>query len=125
MKKFLKILGYIFLCLILIVVSIYFYVFRNQEIDVSFIPNEFNYCGRQIYGKDTDYQEIVAWLRQNKDDWVLSYVSYVPTQVYRHPAFVVNVLKGGVVVSYKTDWGYPQYAKTVEHGLKLVCASNS
>ena len=125
MKKALKVLSYIFLCLALVIVGIYFYVFREQEIKVNFIPSYFNYCGKQIDSKDSEYKEVVSWLNQNKGGWVLSFVSYIPTQVYRHPAFSVNVLKGGVVVSYKTDYGYPQYEKTINHGLKLVCASNS
>ena len=121
MKKTLKVLGYILLALVLVVVGIFFYVFREQEIKINFIPNYFNYCGKQIDPKDPEYQEIVSWLNQNKDGWVLSFVSYVPTQVYSHPAFSLNALKGSVVVSYKTDYGYPQYEKTIDHGLQLTC----
>lgn len=90
-----------------------------------FIPEEFTYCGKKIWGSDKEYQEIVSWLKQNKDGWVSSFVTYVPTQVYRHPAFVVNVIEGGVVVSYKTDNGYPQFVKTITHGLNMSCAKNS
>jgi len=125
MKKALKIIGYFVLCIIVLATAAYLYVFRQQEIEIRLIPNEFTYCGEQIWGKDKEYQEIASWLKNNKNGWVLSFVSYVPQQVYRHPAFVVNVLDGGVVVSYKTDYGYPQYVKTIDHGLNMNCGKNS
>jgi len=125
MKKVLKIIGVIVVLLICVLASTYLYVFRSQKIDIGLIPNEFEYCGRTVWGSDKEYQEIVKWLKHNKKDWVTSFVSYVPNQVYRHPAFRVNVFKGGVVVSYKTDYGYPQYTKTIDHGISLECTSNS
>ena len=125
MKKVLHIFGCIILLIIAIGIAVYFYVFRQQEIALRLIPNEFEYCGKQISTRDSEYKEIVSWLKKNKDGWVLSFATYVPQQVYRHPAFVVNVIKGGVVVSYKTDSGYPQYAKTIEHGLEMACAKST
>ena len=125
MKKALKVIGYVVLLLALVGVGTYFYIFRQQEIAVDFIPSEFTYCGKQIWGNNKEYQEIVSWLKQNKDGWVISYVTYVPTQVYHHPAFRVNVTEGGVVVSYKTDHDYPQFVKTINHGLNMACAKNS
>jgi hypothetical protein len=64
-------------------------------------------------GNDSEYKEIKSWLATNQDDWFLSFASYVPRQIYRYPTFVVNVLQGGVAVSYKTDDGYPQYYKSI------------
>ncbi len=125
MKKALKLIGYLAILLLLLGVSAYFYIFRQQEIAVHFIPNEFTYCGKKILGKDKEYQEIVGWLKKNKSGWVASYVTYASKQVYHHPAFVVNVLEGGVVVSYKTDYGYPQLIKTINHGLNMSCKKNS
>jgi hypothetical protein len=125
MKKSLKFFAYIVLALVTIAVGLYLYTFRQQEIEISLIPNEFSYCGKQISGNENEYQEIVSWLRSNKDGWVLSYVSYVPRQVYSHPAFVVNVMDGGVIVSYMTDYGFAQYAKTIEHGFGMSCAKSS
>ena len=124
-KKALKIIGDITTILVLIGAGAYLYLFRQQEIAIRLIPNEFEYCGKKVWGNDKNYQEIVTWLKQNRDGWILSYVTYVPKQVYRHPAFTVNVMEGGVVVSYKTDSGYPQYAKTINHGINLECTSNS
>lgn len=121
----LKILVRVLLLLIVIAISAYFYIFRQQELAVRFIPNEFEYCGKTISVGDKSYEEIVRWLKKNKNGWVLSYVTYVPRMVYRHPAFIVNVLEDGVVVSYKTDYGYPQYARTVAHSLNTQCAPNS
>ena len=120
-----KFVVYFSLALSGIAACLYFYIFREREIDVGLIPKEFSYCGMQIYGNEKEYQEIVSWLKNNKEGWVLTYVSYVPKQVYRNPAFVVNVMSGGVVVSYKTDYGYPQYVKTTEHDLSLSCVTNS
>lgn len=125
MNKVLKIIGVIASILLLVGVGTSLYVFRQQEIAIRFIPSEFEYCGKKVWGNDKHYQEIVTWLKKNKDGWVLSYVTYVPKQVYKHPAFNVNVLEGGVVVSYKTDYGYPQYVKTISHGINLECTSNS
>ena len=125
MKKALKIIGDITTILVLIGAGAYLYLFRQQEIAIRLILNEFEYCGKKVRGNDKNYQEIVTWLKQNRDGWILSYVTYVPKQVYRHPAFTVNVMEGGVVVSYKTDSGYPQYAKTINHSINLECTSNS
>ena len=125
MKKALKIIGDITTILVLIGAGAYLYLFRQQEIAIRLIPNEFEYCGKKVWGNDKNYEERVTWLKQNRDGWILSYVTYVPKQVYRHPAFTVNVMEGGVVVSYKTDSGYPQYAKTINHGINLECTSNS
>lgn len=125
MRKVLKNIGIILLLLAFLAVGILLYVFREQGIDISYIPNEFEYCGKDVFGSDKDYQEIVSWLKQNKEGWVLSYASYVPNYIYHNPAFRVNVQKGMVVVSYKTDYGYPQYVKSIKHGLRLNCENNS
>jgi len=125
MKKALIIFGYTILGLVIVGVGIYLYIFRSQEIDLTYIPKEFTYCGKQIWGKDKEYKEIITWLKQNKVGWKFSYVTYVPRQVYHYPSFVVNVLEGAVVVSYKTDYGYPQYIKTINHDLKLTCVKSS
>ena len=100
-------------------------MFRQQEIEVRYIPNEFSFCGRVISGNDSEYKVIKSWLTTNQNGWILSFASYVPRQIYRHPAFVVNVMQGGVVVSYKTDYGYPQYYKSINHSLELSCESSS
>ena len=121
MKKVLIIGGIVVLSLLIIVAGTYLYIFREQQIDVGLIPNEFSYCGKQIYGNDPNYKEIVAWLNENKDGWVASFVTYAPKQVYRTGAFQVNVLEGAVIVSYKTDYGYPQFIKVVDHKLSKEC----
>ena len=111
------------LCCILIVVSAFLYIFREQSIDIGLIPNEFAYCGEAIWGNDAEYQKIVSWLKDNKEGWVISLVTFVPKQVYSSPAFNVNVMENSVVVSYKTDYGYPQYVKTIQHDLNNKCAN--
>ena len=121
MKRFLKIVGITIIVLVILISTALLYYFRKQEIDIGLIPNEFTYCGKQIHGNDKNYREIVSWLKDNKDGWVPSFASYVPNQVYRGNSFNINVLSDAVVVSYKTDYGFPQYIKGVEHGLKLKC----
>jgi hypothetical protein len=121
MKKILKIvLGGLFLISVIAIITMS-YMLREQSIDVDFIPNEFSYCEHAISANDPKYIEIVNWLHDNKDGWVISPASYLPVRLYGHPAFKVNVMKGAVIVSYKTDDGYPQYAKAVQHGLALEC----
>jgi len=121
MRKFLKIIGYVITPVLLISIVGYLYIFRAQQIDTGLIPNEFNYCGKQIYGNNKNYKEIISWLKNNKSGWVSSFITFVPNHVYHTGAFRVNVLPDVVVVSYKTDYGYPQYVKRGKHSLSIKC----
>jgi len=121
MKKLFKILGYILTTLVIIAIAIYLYFFRAQPIDTGLIPSEFTYCGNQIFGSNEHYQEIVQWLQNNKEDWTLSFVTYAPSHKYYHGAFWVNVHSKAVIVSYKTDYGYPQFVKDGVHDLPTTC----
>ena len=91
-KKIIKAVAYVLLGLVLVVAVIYLYMFREQEIDVRLVPSEFEYCGKKIYRSHEEYKKIVSWLNENKEGWVLSFVSFVPNQVYYHPSFRVNVI---------------------------------
>ncbi|MEM7401221.1 MAG: hypothetical protein AAF304_04645, partial [Pseudomonadota bacterium] len=75
MKKLLKICLYLLIFFLIIASVSYLIIFRNQEIDVGLIPNEFEYCGSQIYGSNPEYREIVAWLKANKYGWHRSYAT--------------------------------------------------
>ena len=125
MKTLIKILSYLFGLVLVISFCGYLYIFRDQAIDTSLIPLEFEYCGNQIYGKDESYLEIVDWLKANKDGWVLSFASYVPNHRYYHGAFNVNIHEEAVIVSYKTDYGYPQYIKQGKHDLAMSCSETA
>jgi hypothetical protein len=125
MNKLIKFFAWFLLCVALTGLAAYLYVFRQQAIEIKFMPSEFSYCGKTISENDSDYKEIEAWLKNNQDDWVLSFVSYVPRQVYKHPAFAINVMDGAVTIYYKTDDGYPQYFKSINHKLELTCAESS
>ena len=116
-----KVIGYLLGVLIVITLGVYLYMFREQSIDIDLVPTEFKYCGKQIYGDDESYENIVKWLKNNSDDWVLSFASYVPIHRYYHGAFNVNVHREAVIVSYKTDYGYPQFIKQGQHDLPLSC----
>ena len=120
-----KAIGYTTLSIAVICTAGYLYIFRQQQIDVGLIPNEFSYCGRQIYGADPDYKEIVSWLKANKDGWVTSYASFAPLHTYQANAFKVYVFPEAVVVSYKNDYGYPQFIKSGKHQLAVQCPASS
>ena len=121
----LKVIGGIIIVVIVSAAAGYLYLLRQQSIDIDLIPNEFTRCGKQIWGNDPEYKEIVQWLKENQDGWVLSFTSYLPRHSYSAPAYKVIFINGGVAVSYKTDYGYPQYAKSVNHGYIKQCATNS
>jgi hypothetical protein len=120
-----KALKILFSIIILVCVILYLYIFRQQAIAVNYIPNEFEHCGNKIGGQNKEYLEIVKWLENNKEGWVASFVTYAPNNLYTHPAFSVNVLKGSVIVSYKTEYGYPQLVKTIKHNINSECAKDS
>ncbi|QYJ95607.1 hypothetical protein [Shewanella spartinae] len=61
-------------------------------------------------------------LTNHKDGWVASFTSFVPTRVYYSPDFQVNIVGKQVVVSYKTDDGYPQFVKLIKYDWSSVCA---
>ena len=92
---------------------------------MRFILNEFTYCGEKIWDKDKEYNEIVSWLHQNRHGWVRTFLSYEPKQVYQNPVFNIALLDDAVLVSYETDYGYPQYIKTIKHGLNMECVTDN
>ena len=121
MKRILKYIGYFIAVVVLTVAAILGYHFREQEIDVGLIPNEFTYCGSKIYGNNPQYQEITGWLKRNKEGWKKSYVTFVPGREYRSPAFNISVHPEFVVAWYKTDEGYPQFVKSIKNELPISC----
>ena len=99
----------------------YFYIFREQEIDLEFVPDYFEYCSRTITKNDHDYQKIIALLRENQDGWTQSSATYAPKQTYKHDDFIITVLQDAIVVSYNTSHGAKQLVKTINHGLANDC----
>ena len=116
-----KILGFITISIVTLIVASYLYVFRDQDIRVDYIPQKFEYCGNVIVKGNSEYDEVVKVLMNNRDGWVTSFVSYVPTRVYSSSAFRVNVLGKMVVVSYKTDEGFPQFTKLIKYDWSSTC----
>lgn len=125
MKIVAKILVALLLIVIVVATSSYLYFIRDQKIEIDFIPGEFKYCSRVITGSDPEYREISSWLRANSSGWVRDWNTQIAGVVYSYPAFWVVVFKGGVSVSYKTDYGFPRFIKSVNHGLSIECANNS
>ena len=125
MRKVLKIVGIIFLAVAFLGTVVLLYIFRSQSIDVDLLPSEFEYCGKQIWGANEKYIEITNWIKNNSEGWSPSYASYAPELWYSYPSYRIGLLKKGVVVSYKTDNGYPQFYKSINHGLSMACANGS
>ena len=116
-----RILKYSAFSLLVVVISGYLYIFRDQEIELTYFPSYFEHCDTKISGKDHAYLLIREWLTENNDEWVHSFVSFAHGNRYFHPAFKVNILENVVIVSYKTDYGYPQFIKQGKHNLALSC----
>ncbi|MGX5200357.1 hypothetical protein [Aliikangiella sp. IMCC44632] len=121
LKIFLSIVG-VFILLAVVGLA---YLFRPQSIDTAMIPNEFNYCGKVIWGKDKEYLNIVKWIEDNRDGWTQNWHTHYAGQGYHYPAFQVTIFPDFVAISYKTDWGYPQYTKSFTHDLVINCESES
>lgn len=125
MKIIAKTLAALLVIAILVIVSGYLYFFRDQNIEVQYIPSEFRYCDRVISENDPEYQVISNWLRSNIHGWTQDWNTPVAGLVYSYPAFSVVVFKGGVSVSYKTDYGFSRFIKSVDHNLAIECARSS
>jgi len=110
---------------VILITATYLYVFRDQDIRIDFIPPEFEFCGKNISKGDQEYDELLKVLTAHKDGWVASFTSFAPTQVYYSPAFKVNIVGKQVVVSYKTDEGYPQFIKLIKYDWSGSCAKYS
>jgi len=110
---------------VVLISATYFYVFREQEIRTDFIPPQFEFCGKSISKGDQEYEELIKILTLHKGGWVISFVSFSPTQVYNSPAFKVNVMGKQVVVTYKTDEGYPQFVKLIKYDWSGSCVKYS
>ena len=108
-----------------LIVATYFYVFREQEIRLDLIPAQFEYCGRNISEGDINYDEVVTVLTKQKGGWVSSSTNYEASQHYYAPAFQVKVIGKQVVVSYKTDEGFPQFIKLIKYNWSNTCAKYS
>lgn len=116
-----KTLIYILTSLILIGIAVYLYIFREQVIDLELVPDHFEYCNQTITTEDKAHQEIFELLEQNKGGWVQSVASYIPEQTYMSEYFTIIVLKNALVISYKTEDGYKQLVKSIDHELVTDC----
>lgn len=125
MKIITKIIVGLLLLVAVAAISGYLYFVRNQKIDVGFIPSEFKYCGKIITGADPEYKEISSWLRANSNGWSRDWNTQIGGLVYYYPPFSVVVFNGGVSVSYKTEYGFSRFVKSVNHSLNTACAKYS
>lgn len=107
--------------IILFSIAVYLYIFREQEIQLNLVPEHFEYCNQTITTEDKAYQEIFELLKHNKSGWVQSVASYIPEQTYMSEYFTVTVLKDALAISYKTENGYKQLVKSIDHELATNC----
>ncbi|ALU45867.1 hypothetical protein [Pseudoalteromonas rubra] len=99
----------------------YLLYFRGQKVEVGFIPNAFQYCGKVITGADPEYREIVDWLHSNTKGWMRDWHMQIAGATYHSSAFLGTVFPGGVSVSYKTETGFPRFIKQINHNLSTSC----
>ncbi len=125
MRIILKIIYALVILAILVTASGYLYFVRDQKIEVRFIPREFKYCDRVITGNDPEYQEITHWLRSNSYGWTRDWNTQITGLVYSYPAYSIVVFEGGISVSYKTDYGFPRFIKSVNHNLSVACTTKN
>ncbi|PHS11981.1 MAG: hypothetical protein COA86_18895 [Kangiella sp.] len=125
MNIYLKILGSLILFILALGLAMYFYFFIEQKIEVQYIPKEFRYCEKTITNVDLEYNEIVSWLKKNKEGWSRDWNTPIAGKYYSHPAFSVVVFQGGISVSYKTDNGYPRFIKSANHEFSTSCSGDS
>ena len=116
MKIALKLLVWLLSLFLVSVVALTAYLSRPQTISVS-IPPEFTYCGKQIWGGDPEYLKIKKWLEKNSSGWRWNWHTPYGGEGYYGGSYNIAVFPEFVAVSYKTDWGFPQYTKSFDHGL--------
>lgn len=116
-----KLLLIIATMIILFTIALYLYIFREQEIQLDLIPERFEYCNQTITTENKAYQEIFELLKHNKGGWVQSVASYIPEQTYMSEYFTVTVLKDALAISFKTESGYKQLVKSIDHELATNC----
>lgn len=124
MKIALNLLVWVLSLFLVLVIVLIAYLLRPQTISVS-IPPEFTYCGKQIWGSDPEYLKIKEWLEINSSGWRWNWHTPYGGEGYYGGSYNIAVFEEFVAVSYKTDWGFPQYTKSFDHGLVVNCESGS
>ena len=102
----------------------YLYGYKDQQLDLDLIPNKLTYCGSEITENSRAYQDIVSWLKSNKNGWITSSKKYNSNLAYPADNYDVNILPNAVVVSHKTDNELTQHVKIIEHQLSTQCEFN-
>lgn len=124
MRVIVRLVVGIFTLILLVAFAIYAYLTWNRTIDTA-IPTEFEYCGKSIWGRDPEYLRIKDWLIQNREGWTTNWHTYYAGEGYYYPSYQIYVFDDFIAVSYKTDWGFPQYTKSIKHELEVNCGKGS
>ena len=105
----------------------FFYWSRSQTIDFTkVIGSEVFICGDQIKADEYKLKKLNDWLRNNKDDWAASFVTYAPGYMYYSKDISINVFSGSVVINYKSKSGYAQVLKDAETtSINGICKNDS
>ena len=102
----------------------FLYIHREQEIDfTALLPEELETCGTIINQDDKEYGIVKDWLRENKNGWVLSPITYVQFKTYYSNKLHIIVNASGVIINYSIDgedWNQVVNSKPMK-GIKYKC----
>jgi hypothetical protein len=112
---------------VILLIAAFYMVFFAQKIDPSYLPPQLQYCGKTLRPNDSTYQELASWLAKNQQGWGMSFAKLESENEAKSPirfqssAFWVEIEVDRVIVSYKTDCGFPQFIKYTSHSLPTKC----
>ena len=108
MKNKLVTTGYVLISISIAVLISALYWGREQNINfVEILPENITLCGNEINSSNTEYKEMITWLKNNKNGWVNSLASFIPITIYRASKLSINVMGSVVVINYTKngkDW---------------------
>jgi hypothetical protein len=122
-----KLFKFIAFGVIILLIAAFYLVFFAQKIDPKYLPAQLQYCGKTLKPEDTTYQQLASWLAKNRQGWGMSFAklerdnSKKSPLRFQSPAFWVEIEADRVIVSYKTDFGFPQFIKYTDHLLPTEC----
>lgn len=84
-----------------------------KYIDGAMIENS------EVDGSDERYLLLDGWISKNRSGWNNDLVTYVDSVVFKSESMKINVIKGMVVINYKSDGEWTQISKKVESDLSF------
>jgi hypothetical protein len=112
---------------VILLITAFYLVFFAQKIDPRYLPAQLQHCGNTLQPNDIQYKQLANWLDKNRQGWGMSFAKLKKENNEKNPlrfessAFWVEIEVDRVVVSYKTDFGFPQFIKYTSHSLPIEC----